>query len=256
MKANFQIYKWGYFPQSEMYNLDDLFEKKHSAKKTSILWVGRLIKLKHPDASIKIAHKLKQAGYDFKLDIVGDGVLRPALEKLIQKYKLQDDVHLLGAIPSGEVRKYMERANIYLFTSDYHEGWGAVMNEAMNSGCAVVASHAVGSVPFLVKHGENGFVYKNGVKITITLKRDANPQVRLNQLYKHVQYLLDHPEVLTQIGGNAYRTITELWNSNEAAERLYQIIEAKLSNLDDCIYSDGPCSLATVIDPHYHGETI
>lgn len=49
---------------------------------------------------------------------------------------------------ASEVRSYMEKADIYLFTSDFNEGWGAVLNESMNSGCAVVASHAIGSVPF------------------------------------------------------------------------------------------------------------
>ena len=33
----------------------------------------------------------------------------------------------------------MEQADIYLFTSDRNEGWGAVANEAMNSACAMVA---------------------------------------------------------------------------------------------------------------------
>ena len=42
------------------------------------------------------------------------------------------------------------------------EGWGAVLNEAMNSGCACIASHAIGSAGFLIEHGENGFVYRDG----------------------------------------------------------------------------------------------
>ena len=55
MKAYFKTYKWGYFPKNEQYDLKELFEKKRSHHKTSILWVGRFIKLKHPDASIKVA---------------------------------------------------------------------------------------------------------------------------------------------------------------------------------------------------------
>jgi hypothetical protein len=37
-------------------------------------------------------------------------------------------------MPPEEVRVHMEQSNIYLFTSDFGEGWGAVLNEAMNSG--------------------------------------------------------------------------------------------------------------------------
>lgn len=39
---------------------------------------------------------------------------------------------------------------------------GAVLNESMNSGCAVIASDAIGSVPFLIKNGVNGIIYKDG----------------------------------------------------------------------------------------------
>ena len=74
---------------------------------------------------------------------------------------------MLGAMPPEEVRRHMEKADIYLFTSDFNEGWGAVLNESMNSGCAVVASHAIGSVPFLIKNGENGLIYENGNQLDL-----------------------------------------------------------------------------------------
>lgn len=61
---------------------------------------------------------------------------------------LNDYVTFTGPVQSDKVRGFMERAGIFLFTSDRQEGWGAVLNESMNSGCAVVASHAIGSVPF------------------------------------------------------------------------------------------------------------
>ena len=80
---------------------------------------------------------------------------------MIREKKLEDCVHMLGAMSPDEVRKHMEQANIFLFTSDRNEGWGAVLNEAMNSGCAVVASHAIGSVPYLIKNGNNGYIYEN-----------------------------------------------------------------------------------------------
>ena len=48
----------------------------------------------------------------------------------------------MGALKPADVRKEMERADIFLFTSDYKEGWGAVLNEAMNARCAIVAVHS------------------------------------------------------------------------------------------------------------------
>lgn len=57
---------------------------------------------------------------------------------------------------SRKVREHMEDADIFLFTSDYNGGRGAVLNESMNSGCMVAASHAIGSVPFLLEDGKRG----------------------------------------------------------------------------------------------------
>lgn len=63
-------YKWGYFPETKNYDLEDLFQKK---EKTKILWVGRFLDWKHPDDAIKVAKLLKDSGYDFHLDMVGTG---------------------------------------------------------------------------------------------------------------------------------------------------------------------------------------
>ena len=42
---------------------------------------------------------------------------------------------------------------------------------------------------------------KNGIKITITLKRDANPQVILNQLYKHTSFQTNFGIIFLMIDG-------------------------------------------------------
>ena len=53
-------------------------------------------------------------------------------------------------------------SHIHLFTSNHLEGWGAVVNEAMNSGCAEVGNSQVGAIPYLIKHKQNGLIYKEG----------------------------------------------------------------------------------------------
>ena len=58
----------------------------------------------------------------------------------------------------------MAKSDIFIFTSDKNEGWGVVLNEAMSSACAVVANKAIGSVPFLIKDGLNGFTYSTIIK--------------------------------------------------------------------------------------------
>lgn len=226
-----RTYKWGYFPETKKYNIEELFYKKDNKK---ILYCGRFIELKHIDDCIRIAKKLHENGYDFSFDIIGSGVMEKEIRKMILEYKLEGQVNLLGSMNPEEVRIHMEKAGIYLFTSDKREGWGAVLNESMNSGCAVVGSHEIGSVPFLIKDGENGFIYESG---------------NINMLYEKVKYLLDNYEEQKRLGEAAYRTIAEEWNAETAAERFAKLAECILSGEEyPDLYQSGPCSKAEIID--------
>ena len=48
---------------------------------------------------------------------------------------------------------------------------------------------------------------KNGVKITITLKKDANPQVVLNNLYKHTNFQVSYGIILLVLDNGTPRTL-------------------------------------------------
>ena len=212
-----------------------------SKQKRSILWVARLIKLKHPEAIITAAKRLKQEGYDFKLTLIGKGLLENKMRKLVMHYELDNYIVFAGSMSPDQVRKYMENSSIFVFTSDQNEGWGAVMNEAMNSGCAVIASHVVGSAPFLIKHKENGLVYRSG---------------DIDDLYDKVKYLCDHHDECVRMGREAYKTMTEMWCAENATERLYRVFNAKISGEIEPVYYDGPVSVAEVIKPKYNKEEI
>ena len=218
-------FRWGYFPETKKYA--DV-KKMMSLKSTSsILWVGRFIDWKHPEDAIDMAKQLKNAGYKFELNMIGNGELEDVLKEKVEHLELGDCVHFLGTMSPEDVRKHMEHSQIFLCTSDFNEGWGAVLNEAMNSGCAVVASHAVGAVPYLMEHGINGFVYSSGYN---------------DELYAYVARLLDHKDLCDKLGRNAYLTITELWNSTVAANRLYEFCCAKLAGESFTEYESGPLS--------------
>lgn len=210
-----RAYKWGYFTETKHYDLEKLFEQKANNRETVILWTGRLISWKHPEAAIIIAQKLKQQGIPFQLDIIGDGELRQPLENDIREKKLEKCVRLLGAMPPQEVRKHMEKANVFLFTSDQNEGWGAVLNESMNSGCAVVANQAIGAVPYLLQNGENGIIYQND---------------DWTQLCESVQLLLNNKELAEKLGRSAYQTITTEWNAENAAQKVVKWWDDMRSN--------------------------
>lgn len=231
-----RAFKWGYFPAVKKYeNIEKLIADKTPV---SILWVARLIELKHPDVSIRIAKRLKQAGYKFRLSLIGNGELDGEIRELIKSEGVEDCVTMLGAMNPDEVRLYMEKSQIFLFTSDFNEGWGAVLNESMNSGCAVVASHAIGSVPYLIEDGKNGLIYKNG---------------DLDDLYNKVKYLLDNTEKREEIGKNAYETLKTTWNAEVAAERFVNLVSKlyKGENIED-LYKNGPCDKAEILKNNWY----
>jgi len=230
-----RCYRWGYFPPTMRYDEDELLAKKANEIPV-ILWVGRYLKLKHPDDVLTVAARLKAEGYRFQLDFIGDGPQKPRLYQMTQDKNLLDCVQYHGTMKPEQVREHMERANVYLFTSDRNEGWGAVLNESMNSGCAVVASHAIGSVPFLMKHRENGLIYRSG---------------DVDGLYRSVKYLLDNPGEQLRMGRNAYRTITEKWNAEEAARRLPLLVEDIKSSGVSTRFADGPCSKAEIVKDNW-----
>lgn len=231
-----RTYKWGYFPSVKKYSEKEFF----CAKKTNtILWCGRFLDWKHPDDAIQLARKLKENGYKFCLNMIGTGAMEKKLKYLTKKYSLADSVHFLGSMSPEQVRTYMEEAGIYLFTSDRKEGWGAVLNESMNSGCAVIASHLIGSVPYLINDGINGLIYKSG---------------NVDELFEKVKYLLDTPAQQSQIGREAYCTINGVWNADIASERLLRLTEVILSGEESprC-FETGPCSFAEIIEEDFYG---
>ncbi len=116
-----------------------------------------------------------------------------------------------------------------MFTSDRNEGSGAVLSEAMHSGCAVVCNKNIGAVPYLVKNGYNGLVYSCN---------------KPKYVSKFVEKLLKDENYRRQISINAYDTIVNEWNSSVAANRLLFLSEKLLNNEKSIEIKDGPCSMA------------
>lgn len=224
-----RAFRWGYFPNAVRYDPEELLRRKKPGR---ILWAGRLLQLKHPESAVLTAKRLRDEGVPFEMQIIGSGEQEETLRALIAEHALQERVTLLGAMTPEQVRRHMEEADVFLFTSDRREGWGAVVNEAMNSGCAVVASKECGSVPYLIRDGENGLIFSAGDQAALDdcvlrLMRDAAWKQTLQE--------------------RACRTIMEKWNAEVAAERLLRLSELLLENENADPYADGPCSRAPVM---------
>lgn len=223
-------YKWGYFTEVPSIDVNAIWDEKIKERQNgvSILWVARLIPLKHPEVPIQALKKLKDDGYRFDFNIIGDGPIATDVHKLIDDLGMNDCVHLLGSKPTTEVRRYMERSEIFIFSSNGQEGWGAVMNESMSCACAPVANSEIGSIPFLIKDKVNGMIYhKNSV----------------DSLVERLKPLLDSESYRRKMGEEAYKTISELWTPRKAAENLLALVDS-IQNKTENPIKEGPCSIS------------
>lgn len=222
-------FRYGYFPAFRQQDPKKLMAGKDQASQGQLrlLWAARMIDWKHPETALQVAAGLREQGIGFRLDMIGGGALAPEMQERARALGLEGQVAFLGYRSPEETRDYMEKAHIFLATSDRQEGWGAVVNEAMNSGCALIAGKGMGAAPYLVRHGENGYLYdhknpRQAVELAGKLAKDAAQRCRL--------------------GSAAYETVRTLWNSQVAAQRLYACIAAEIAGQELPEYEEGPLS--------------
>lgn len=227
-----KMLKWGYFPQFKKFTEGEL-PNETVTEELRVLWAGRFLPLKHPEYAVLAAKRLRSMGTPFRIDMVGAGEREEEIRRMLREEGLEDRVSLHGFLPPERVRGMMENAHIFLFTSNRLEGWGAVLNEAMNSGCAVTAGSAAGAVPFLLRHGENGLVYRDGDEA---------------EFLDYVERLASDGELRKRLGRQAYRTVERLWNPARAASALLSFAEGALEGRPR-MAEEGPCSPAPVIWP-------
>ena len=222
-----RCYKWGYFTRVDDYDIEASLDNRQ-ATEFRLMWCARFLKLKHPEMAIRLAARLKAKGYAFTLDMYGSGVELERMQLLARQLDVTDVVRFCGNLPNDQILEQMRCHDIFLFTSDRNEGWGAVANEAMSNGCVLVGSDAIGSVPFLVKDGENGCVFKS---------------CDLDSLMNKVEYLLNNRTEIRRLAVNGYLTMKTVWSPENAARNLMTLID-DLRNGRDTSVADGPCSKA------------
>lgn len=241
-----KMFKWGYFPECKEYDIEKLMEgkrvcclKENAESKTELLWAARFIDWKHPELVVALAEELAKSRKDFHITMIGGGELKERIQTEIREKHLEEFITLAGTKTPEEVRSAMEKAAIFLMTSDRQEGWGAVMNEAMNSGCAVIADRMEGAAPYLIEQGVNGYRYG---------KANAKALAEL------VHQLLDDVMLREQIGRRAYETIAAEWNAETAAERMLLLCRDVMAGKEPQIrWENGPCSKAEILSERCTG---
>jgi glycosyltransferase involved in cell wall biosynthesis len=167
----------------------------------TIIYVGRLKRCKRVEMLIDAVTRLPGT----RLDIVGEGEHRRALERVAAESGLDGRIRFHGFVDEQTKRRLLERAWLNV-TASAAEGWSLVALEAAAYQTPTVAI-GVGGLHEAIEHGRTGLLAKN-----------------LDELVAHCRRLLEHPAERKRFGSHALRWSRELdWD--RTASRTLEIME-------------------------------
>ncbi|KPJ58986.1 MAG: hypothetical protein AMJ42_02340 [Deltaproteobacteria bacterium DG_8] len=159
---------------------------------------------KSPLDFVRIAKIVSDQNSEARFLLIGDGILRSKIEKLIEKLKMEDKILLLGW--RRDIPEVMSCINILVLTSLW-EGLPRVFPQAMASGIPVVATEVDGT-PEAIQDGVNGFLLPPG---------------DIARMAEKIIYLIRHPEEAREMGEKGKKLVEEfdIWRMLEQQEELY-----------------------------------
>lgn len=189
------------------------FKERRLPKKRPlrILTVARLTEKKGLEYSIRAFAKVAKT-YNIKYTIVGDGVLRPRIEKLITDLKMTDKIEIAGWKERTELKTIFEKSDIFVLPSvtainGDQEGTPTVLLEAMSSGLPVISTYHAG-IPEMIKDGKSGFLV---------------PERNIEVLAKRILSLIEHPEIWQEFGSAGRKYVEENHDIEKLNDRLEKI---------------------------------
>jgi glycosyltransferase involved in cell wall biosynthesis len=140
----------------------DVLKKRFNLQGRHILlFVGRLSEEKGLEYLLDGIRNLPRE-LKVSLLLVGKGESKSNLMRMVKKHSM-DYVYFVDYVPNKELVPFYALADIFVLppitTKTLKEVWGIVLNEAMNQGCPVIATTAVGAaMGGLVQQGKNGLI--------------------------------------------------------------------------------------------------
>ncbi|MFW5895196.1 MAG: glycosyltransferase [archaeon] len=190
-------------------NKEELKNELEIEKENIVLFVGQLTKNKGVDYLLNAISQLdKNIFNNMEFIIVGDGNKMDELIKLAKKLNIFDSVEFKGKLPPGkELLHLYSVADLFVLPS-LSEGRPTVINEAMASECAIVATNVSG-IPEQVEDGYNGFLIE-----------PRNP----DQLAEKISHLLENTDLMEKMGKKSRKRIIENgWTWEGYAEKVLKV---------------------------------
>ncbi len=128
------------------------FENQRSI--INLINIGSFVSKKNQTFLLDIILELNKKGIRTSCFFLGDGPLKPEVEKRAIELGVINQCHFIGNV--DKVEEYLWQSNVYIHTATY-EPLGLVLLEAMAAGLPVVTLDGGGNRD-LIENGENGFI--------------------------------------------------------------------------------------------------
>ena len=184
------------FDQYKMSN--DYRLERNKLPTNNFIYVGRFLEIKNIRRLIEAFKALKD-NKNWGLILVGDGPMKSEIEQLV---KGEETINIFPPQDWRGVPEKMALAEVLILPS-YSEPWGLVTNEAMVCQMPVIVSNKAGSSADLVKETENGFTFD---------------PYDVKDLTEKMQYFIDNPEAVSQMGLRSVELIKSFSPKQVAAE--------------------------------------
>jgi colanic acid/amylovoran biosynthesis glycosyltransferase len=179
-----------------------------------LLTVARLVEIKGHEEMLRCIARLREVHPGLRYDIVGEGPLRPKLERLITELRLHHTVTLHGARGSRFVRRLLRDAHLAVLASvsieGDAEGQGLFLQEAQACGLPVVATRH-GALPEGLQEGRSGFLV---------------PERNVDALTDRLNHLLTHPELWPVMGRAGRLFVEERYDITKLNAQLVELYRA------------------------------
>lgn len=153
-------------------------ESPYKDNKLKIISVGRLCPEKHFEDIIDVTRRLMDGSiYDFHWYIIGEGELHEDLIRKINKYKVNEQITLLGK--KNNPYPWIKYANIFVHPS-HVESQGLVVLEAMTLGTPCVVCRSIGTSEFMINEVNGILTEPNEYSLYMGLKQMLKINDRTN----------------------------------------------------------------------------
>ena len=213
-----QVYRWtavDYWPRVHVVRcgVDEAYldaEPTPVRDTTNLVLVAGLVEQKGHLLLIPALAKVRDAGADFRMVLVGDGPLRRHLEREVKRLGLSGRVVFQGWQSNAEVREHLRTARALVMPS-FAENLPVAMMEALAMGRPVLGTYIAG-VPELIENGITGWLVPAG---------------NVDAIATAILRILSAPvDELTRMGRTGAERVRDRHDAHKEAARLKELFAA------------------------------